>query len=89
MLSDIDNFGLLAKIIFDLHVPTCLFYGKYKILAGTHNDLTVSVPTILAANFTTTTPLFNAFLLSALETNSGLRINSAKTASAGTLSQFF
>ena len=61
VLSDIDNYGLLAKILFDLQVPTDSSYGKYNILAGTRNDLTVSIPKCVAANFTTALTLFTAF----------------------------
>ena len=86
---NIDNYGLLSKNIFDLQVPTDSSYGKYNILAGTRSDLTVSVPTTVAADFTTATPLVNSFLLPALQTSSGLRMNSAQTAVAGILSQIF
>ena len=89
MLSDIDNYGLLSKILFYLHVPADSIYEKYNILAGTRNDLTVSIPTTIAAYFTTATPLFNAFFLPSLQINSGLRMNSAQSASAGTLSKTF
>jgi hypothetical protein len=37
-LSNIDNYGLLAKIMFDIQVPTDSIYGKYSILAGTRSD---------------------------------------------------
>ena len=37
LLSDIDNYGVLAKMLFDLQVPTDSTYGKYNILAGTRN----------------------------------------------------
>ena len=41
VLSDIDNCGLLSKILFDLQVPTDSSHEKYIILAVTRNDLTV------------------------------------------------
>jgi len=42
LLEDIDNYGLLAKMMFDLQVPTDASYGKYNILAGTRNDLKIT-----------------------------------------------
>ena len=42
LLQDIDNYNLLAKLLFDLQVPADATYGKYNILAGTRNDLYVS-----------------------------------------------
>jgi len=87
LLSDIDNYGVLAKMLFDLQVPTDSTYGKYNILAGTRNDLTVSIPALAANDFTGA--LFSSCGLSVLQTNSGLRMNNAQTARAGTLSQTF
>jgi hypothetical protein len=43
LLSDIDNYGVLAKILMDAQVPTDATYGKYSILAGTRSDLVTSV----------------------------------------------
>jgi hypothetical protein len=42
LLEDIDNYGLLAKMLFDIQMHTDAAYGKYNILAGTRNDLYVS-----------------------------------------------
>jgi hypothetical protein len=49
LLQDIDNYGLLAKVLFDLQVPTDACYGKYSVLAGTRPDLMTNqaVPTYL------------------------------------------
>lgn len=52
LLQDIDNYGLLAKMLFDLQVPTDASYGKFNILAGTRNDLNIQLPTIASANAT-------------------------------------
>ena len=43
LLQDIDNYGLLSKMIFDLQVATPSAYGKYNMLCGTRNDL-VTLP---------------------------------------------
>lgn len=50
LLQDIDNYGLLAKTMFDLQVPTDASYGKYNILAGTRNDLNTQLPSISTAD---------------------------------------
>jgi hypothetical protein len=39
LLSDIENYGLLAKILMDAQVSTDATYGKFSILAGTRSDL--------------------------------------------------
>ena len=36
LLSDIDNYGVLSKILFDLQVPTDSSYGKYNIPSTCH-----------------------------------------------------
>jgi hypothetical protein len=45
LIQDIDNYGLLAKMLFDIQVPTDAAYGKFNILSGTRNDLCVTLPT--------------------------------------------
>ena len=39
LLEDIDQYSVLASILFNHQVPTDSAYGKYNILAGTRNDL--------------------------------------------------
>jgi len=39
LLQDIDNYGLLAKVLFDLQQPTDATYGKQNMLCGTRADL--------------------------------------------------
>ena len=87
LLSDIDNYGLLSKILFDLQVPTDSFYGKYNILAGTRSDLTVSFPALATADLTGA--LLSALVLPANQTNSGYRMDTANSAIGATLSQTF
>jgi len=50
LLQDIDNYGMLAKLFFDLQVSTDASYGKYNILAGTRNDLNTQLPAIATAD---------------------------------------
>ena len=42
LLSDIDSYSTLAKMLFDLQVPTSASYGKYSALAGTRSDLVIT-----------------------------------------------
>ena len=39
LLQDIDNVGVLAKILFDLQMPSDATYGKMNALVGTRADL--------------------------------------------------
>ena len=88
LLSDIDNYGLLAKMLFDLQVPTDSSYGKYNILAGTRSNLAVSFPALVAGDFTTIK--FTNFSLPVNQINSGYRMNTAATiASTASVSQTF
>ena len=89
LLSDIDNYGLLSKILFDLQVPTDSAYGKYNILAGTRNDLVCTFPTIVANDVAATPPLFSNFSMPVVQANSGYRMNTAQSATGATLSQTF
>ena len=50
LLQDIDNYGLLSKMIFDLQVATPSAYGKFNMLCGTRNDLvTLPVASVTSA----------------------------------------
>jgi hypothetical protein len=42
LLEDIDNYGMLSKILFDAQVSTDACYGRMNVLAGTRNDLILS-----------------------------------------------
>eukprot|EP01038_Epipyxis_sp_PR26KG_P017677 gene17677-24598_t len=48
LLQDIDQYGLLAKMLFDLQVPTDACYGKFNELVGTRNDLNVITNAVAA-----------------------------------------
>ena len=91
LLSDIDNYGVLSKILFDTQVSTDSTYGKYNILAGTRNDLTVQLPTVAQAEAAPggNAPLWSALRLPVLHTNSGYRMNNAALANNGTTAQTF
>jgi hypothetical protein len=81
LLQDIDNYGMLAKMLFDIQVNTSANYGKNNILVGTRNDMTVLVP---AAG--------ENLAYSCLQTNTGDRIDAvsgALLAAAATVSQTY
>lgn len=75
LLEDIDNYGLLAKMLFDTQVHTDSTYGKMNILAGTRNDLNVSIPA-LAIAVPGTSNATTANYASATQANSGELIGS-------------
>jgi hypothetical protein len=52
LLQDIDNYGLLAKMLLDLQVPFDAVQGKYNVLAGTRADVVGAFPDIATANAT-------------------------------------
>ena len=91
LLSDIDNYGVLSKILFDTQVSTDSTYGKYNILAGTRNDLTLQFPTVAQAEAAPAgnAPLWSALKLPVLQSNTGYRMNAAALANNGTTSQTF
>ena len=68
LLEDIDNYGMLTKMLFDLQVPTDATYGKYNVMCGTRNDLVVQRTYADAAALTT--GVSNG-TLSAIQVNSG------------------
>jgi hypothetical protein len=53
LIQDIDNYGLLAKMLFDLQVSTDASYGRMNNLVGTRNDLVTTIPigTVFGAAF--------------------------------------
>jgi len=90
LLSDIDNYGILSKILFDTQVSTDATYGKYNILAGTRNDLTLQFPVVTAGETAqANNPTFSGIKLPVLQANSGYRMNNAQVANGGTTAQTF
>lgn len=49
LISDISQYNLLTKMMFDIQVPTDAAFGKLNILAGTRSDLVYTAPTLIAA----------------------------------------
>lgn len=84
LLEDIDNYNLLAKILFDLQVSTDSAYGKMNVLCGTRNDLVVKSPTTATyADTTAVNTAINNGFISAIQVNSGESIT--VPAKAGTV----
>lgn len=48
LLEDIDSYGMLAKMMFDLQAPTDSCYGKFNATIGTRNDLVTITPAAAA-----------------------------------------
>ena len=68
LLQDIDNYGLLAKMLFDLQLPTDNIYDKQTLLAGTRSATVTqlqAVTTADAADLATAVPLPIAIPISA------------------------
>ena len=85
LLEDIDNYGLLAKLLFDIQVSTDATYGKFNMLAGTRNDLGLILPTIDATGIANTSAAIlgalNGLAIPANQINSGELIRKAITLS--------
>lgn len=73
LLQDIDNYGLLAKMLMDLQVPSDAVYGKLNVTTGTRNDLIATLPTLTAgaAYSQADMQLLSSARVSALQINSG------------------
>lgn len=89
LLSDLSAYGNVAKMLFDLQVPTDAAYGKHTILSGTRSDLCVTFPQLIAGDFTGA--LVSGIKLSARQANSGVRISgpgvlAANATASGTFS---
>ena len=69
LLEDIDQYGLLAKMLFDLQVPFDSSYGKSNILVGTRNDMTLTTPNVAAVGD------ISLKKISVFNTNSGASLN--------------
>lgn len=54
MLQQIDNYGMLVKMLYDIQMPTDATQGKYNMLSGTRSETVLKMPTIAAATAATT-----------------------------------
>jgi len=84
LLEDITAYGVLAKMMFDLQVPSDGTYGKHNILSGTRNDLVVTMPAIVVADLTALPQKISGIRLSANQVNSGYRISGDGLVASGT-----
>jgi hypothetical protein len=73
LLQDIDNYGLLCDIMYNMQVSTDSAMGKMNVTAGTRNDLV----TVQAATFTASAGL------SSLQVNSGELIGANPSVASG------
>lgn len=84
LLEDIDQYSLLASILFNHQVPTDSAYGKFNIIAGTRNDLITALPTVNAvagADVASLVTSINTNIQSALNAvnRSSLQVNSGES----------
>ena len=91
LLSDIDSYGVLAKIMFDSQVSSDATYGKYNVLAGTRSDLVATFPTITSVAVPTQAEFQSLSLntISCNQINSGDRLNVAAVAANAVTSRYF
>jgi len=92
LLQDIQEYNMLAKILFDLQQPTDATFGKQSILAGTRSDtvsaMQVGNPAALADLITA----INAARTPSYQVNSGERIGGdrqALTANGASVSETY
>lgn len=71
LLEDIDQYSLLASILFNHQVSTDSAYGKFNILAGTRNDLVTTLPTFTAAAVGDIVTALSGISSSSLQVNAG------------------
>lgn len=75
LLQDIDQYGLLSKMLFDMQISTDAAYGKMNVTSGTRNDLV----TVQAATFTASSGL------SSIQANSGELIGGQVSVASGSV----
>ena len=80
-LQSIDNYGLLAKMLFDISVPTDAILGKLNVLAGTRGDLAANFSNVAdIAGFADVNTVYkNSFSVSSV--NSGELVRNSNAAS--------
>ena len=73
MLEDIQNYNMLAKMLYDLQMPSDNVYNKQNVLAGTRADLAVGTTrgTAAYADVAAVNAAVNNSQLSAYQRNSG------------------
>ena len=89
LISDVDNYNLLAKMLFDIQVPSDATYGKFNAISGTRGDLSVALPTVSS---TFNNSELTGIKLPVYQANSGERIggnNSNVTDSGSSVSETY
>jgi len=89
LLEDIENYEVLAKMMFDLQAPYTATQGKLSITTGTRADLSLNMPIINRNAFTDTDPTqiqlasaFNAIPSKVTIPNHGALLNTGTSAIA-------
>jgi hypothetical protein len=81
MLQDIDNYGMLVKMLYDLQMPSDTTYGKLSLLSGTRSDLVAKLTGFSAATNTVTADNTAAAINASLLANVG-SVNASLTTAA-------
>jgi hypothetical protein len=71
LIQDIDSYGMLAKMMFDLQSPTDVNYNKQNIMCGTRADLVVTTIGVGAVAAGNATPAILPITLQAKQITSG------------------
>jgi len=80
LLEDIDSYGLLAKMMFDLQVSPDQAYGRFNMLAGTRGDTVTTMPEYTGVTVGELITSITASAISSVQTNSGELIRSSGNA---------
>ena len=92
LLQDIDSYGMLAKMLFDLQQPTDAVYGKQTVLAGTRSDTVVTTLAVAGQAAGAAVPAIPVGYLPSYQVNSGERVGGdsvALIANAGTVNDTY
>ena len=94
LLSDIDNYGVISKILMDCQASTDACYGKYNILAGTRSDTVTTLPAFTSAAAVTKAEFesFGSYTVSSAQINSGDKLNTdaiTPVGNGGVISRYF
>jgi hypothetical protein len=54
LLQNIDNYGMVAKMLYDLSVPTDAILGKLNVMSGTRSDFSANVSAAAIGQFPVT-----------------------------------
>jgi hypothetical protein len=93
VLYETDNYGLFAKMLYDLKSPMQATYGKLNVLTGSRSDFltTYNAPGVAAVAAEAATPVINAVTnyLPSTQVNSGELLGTSIAIDASTQQEHF